>query len=187
MGLPAKGVFCRGKDIIYIAEKTDAPRRAGEAQNATADFKQEMKTVVIRHPRENRKKCSLRHLCGRSDFEFHNAADGFSFDATGYLVLEIGAPEISSADAGLPILLLDSTWLLLPKIKAKIRGNYVARSIPQCVKTAYPRKSKLAEDPSGGLATVEALFAALYFSGRPDFSVLDGYPFADDFLKINNF
>ena len=145
-----------------------------------------MKTFVIRHPKENRKKCSLRHLCQRPDFEFHNAKDGFVFDATNMTLLEIGAPVISPADAGRPILLLDSTWLKLPKMRSKVIGNFVPRSLPNGIKTAYPRTSKIAEDPDCGLATVEALFAAQYFMGTPDFSVLDGYAFAEKFLEINS-
>ena len=143
-----------------------------------------MKTVVIRHPKENRQKCSLRHLHERDDFEFFNATDGFSFDATGYTLLEIDAPTMSESDADRPILLLDSTWHLLPKIRAKIYGDFVARSIPMSIKTAYPRVSKMHNDPNG-LATIEALYAALKFAGRLDTSVIKEYPFAQHFLKIN--
>ncbi len=144
-----------------------------------------MKTFVIRHPKENRKKCSLRHLCERADFEFHNAKDGFEFDATGMILLEIGAPLISPADADKPILLLDSTWLKLPKMRSKVVGAFIPRSLPAGIKTAYPRVSKIADDPDCGLATVEALFAAQYFMGKPDYSVLEGYPFANKFLEMN--
>ena len=44
------------------------------------------KITVIRHPRENLKKCSLRHLHDHPNFEFLAAVDGFSFDATGYTI-----------------------------------------------------------------------------------------------------
>lgn len=143
------------------------------------------KVTVIRHPRENVKKCSLRHLHEHPDFSFFKAVDGFSFDATGFILLEIDAPPISPKDANLPILLLDSTWHLLPKIRAKVSGKYIPRSIPSTVKTAYPRVSKVFDDPNG-LATVEALYAALKMSGNPDISVLSKYPFAKKFLELNN-
>ncbi len=141
--------------------------------------------VVVRHPRENTRKCSLRHLHGNPDFRFFRASEGFSFDASVYLLLEMDAPEISPADSGLPILLLDSTWALLPRMRAKISGNPILRSIPASIKTAYPRKSKLFEDPSG-LATIEALYAALKIMGTPDPEILRGYIFAKKFLDINN-
>lgn len=124
------------------------------------------KVTVIRHPRENLKKCSLRHLHGRADFEFFKATENFLFDATGFILLEIGAPPITPSDGGKPILLLDSTWRLLPSIRAKVRGDFIPRSIPQSVRTAYPRVSKVFSDPDG-LATIEALYAALKFSARP--------------------
>ena len=142
------------------------------------------KVTVIRHPRENLKKCSLRHLHGRADFEFFKATENFLFDAGGFILLEIGAPPITPADGGKPILLLDSTWFLLPRIRAKIFGDFISRSLPPTVKTAYPRVSKMHSDPDG-LATVEALYAALKAIGDPDRSILDGYHFAEKFLEIN--
>ncbi len=145
-----------------------------------------MEITVVRHPRENRKKCSLRHLCGRSGVRFFNAVDGFGFDASGYTLLEMDAPPVSPDDACRPLLLLDSTWFLLPRIRGKIRGDFVARSIPPTVKTAYPRVSKTHTDPDG-LATIEALYAALFLMGIPDKTLLDGYPFAERFLRLNNF
>ncbi len=143
------------------------------------------KVTVIRHPRENLQKCSLRHLHNHPNFEFHKAIDGFSFDATGYTLLEIDAPTISPADANRPLLLLDSTWFLLPRVRGKIRGNFVSRSLPQSVLTAYPRVSKMHNDPTG-LATIEALYAALKFMGDDDTEILNGYPYAKKFLELNN-
>ncbi|MEN8735309.1 MAG: hypothetical protein ABF329_10885, partial [Lentimonas sp.] len=69
---------------------------------------------IIRHPKERRSKCSLTPLEGRGDLSFHRARLGWTFDMTGFTVLALGAPEMSEADAGRPILLLDSTWRLLP-------------------------------------------------------------------------
>lgn len=146
--------------------------------------KMNFKVAVIRHPRENLQKCSLRHLHDRPDFEFMKAADGFSFDATGYTLLEIGSPTVSEADAERPILLLDSTWALLPRIRAKVFGTPVPRSLPPSVQTAYPRVSKMFEDPNG-LATVEALYAAMRLMGRADCEILRLYPFGKKFLEIN--
>ena len=111
------------------------------------------RVTVIRHPRENLKKCSLRHLHANPNFEFLKASDGFRFDATGFTVLEMNAPAISMEDFGRPLLLLDSTWFLLPRIRAKIFGDFISRSLPPTVKTAYPRVSKMHSDPDG-LATV---------------------------------
>jgi len=145
----------------------------------------ESKVTVIRHPRENLKKCSLRHLHTHPNFEFFTAVDGFSFDATGYTVLEIDAPGMSPEDIGRPLLLLDSTWHLLPKIRAKIYGNFVSRSLPASIISAYPRISKMHSDPSG-LATVEALYAALRAMGDIDCQIIKDYPFALSFLKLNS-
>ncbi len=111
---------------------------------------------------------------------------GFSFDSTFYTLLEIDAPTISPADADRPVLLLDSTWHLLPKIRRKVYGDFVPRSLPPNILTAYPRVSKMHQDPHG-LATVEALYAALQMMGTPDREILNGYLFGEKFLSINGF
>lgn len=61
-----------------------------------------------------------------------------------------------------------------------------SRSIPPQWRTAYPRQSKIHADPSAGLATVEALFAALCTLGRRDDSLLRFYPWRDAFLELNS-
>lgn len=139
-------------------------------------------TTVIRHPRERLSKCSLRHLHGRPEITFLRAAPGFAFDATGFTLLAVGAEPLSAADAGRPLLLLDSTWRWLPQLLACLRGTPVARAIPPGVATAYPRASKLFPDPDGGLASVEALYLARRILGDDDPLLLDGYHWKERFL-----
>lgn len=138
--------------------------------------------TVIRHPKERISKCSLRHLHARQEFTFLKATVGFEFDATGFTVLAVDAPELEPADAGRPLLLLDSTWRYLPRLAACVRGTPVARSIPRTIVTAYPRQSRLFEDPAHGLASVEALYVAKRLLGDDDPTLLDGYHWKDAFL-----
>lgn len=137
---------------------------------------------VIRHPRERRSKCSLTPLEGREDITFYKARENWRFDMTGYTVLALGAPELSAADAGRPLLLLDSTWRLLPQLEACLVGAGVRRTLP-AVTTAYPRVSKIAEDPHGGLASVEALFLAKLLIGERDDALLENYYWRECFLE----
>jgi pre-rRNA-processing protein TSR3 len=51
--------------------------------------------------------------------------------------------------------------------------------------TAYPRASKLSADPEGGLATIEAVFAALRMLDRSTAGLLDEYRWRDEFLRHN--
>ena len=129
---------------------------------------------IIRHPKERRSKCSLTPLEGREDISYYKARDAWSFDVTGFTVLALGAQELSADDAGRPLLLLDSTWRLLPQLEACLRGEGVRRTLP-AVATAYPRVSKIAEDPHGGLASVEALYFAKLLLGERDDSLLSAY------------
>jgi pre-rRNA-processing protein TSR3 len=137
---------------------------------------------IIRHPKERRSKCSLTPLEGRADISYYKARDGWSFDVTGFTVLALGAQELSSDDAGRPLLLLDSTWRLLPQLEACLRGEGVRRTLPS-VATAYPRVSKIAEDPHGGLASVEALYFAKLLLGERDDSLLSAYYWRETFIK----
>ena len=141
-----------------------------------------LQDIVIRHPKERLSKCSLESLRGRPDILFHSARQGFSFDSTGYVLLRVDAPVLSAADKDLPILLLDSTWRLLPKLEAAITGTPVPRSLPNWIQTAYPRVSKIIPDPARGLASVEALYAARLLQGRDTTGLLDHYHWREPFL-----
>jgi pre-rRNA-processing protein TSR3 len=138
--------------------------------------------TVIRHRKERIAKCSLRFLHDRPGFTFYRMTQGFTFDATGYLLLSVDAPVLTTADRGRPLLLLDSTWRWLPQLESCVRGAPIRRSVPREIKTAYPRISRLFEDPDAGLASVEALYVALRLLGDNDASLLDGYHWKDQFL-----
>lgn len=139
-------------------------------------------TTVIRHSKEKIRKCSLRFLHERPEMTFLREKPGFSFDASGFTLLAVAAPPLSAADAGRPLLLLDSTWRWLPRLLACLTGSPVTRSIPGGLQTAYPRTSKVFEDPAGGLASIEALYVARKLLGDDDPSLLDGYHWKDAFL-----
>jgi pre-rRNA-processing protein TSR3 len=139
-------------------------------------------TTVIRHAKERIAKCSLRFLHERPEMTFVRARPGFTFDGTGFLLLEVDAPALSRADAGAPLLLLDSTWRWLPQLRACITGAPIARSIPAGIATAYPRTSKVFTDPTAGLASIEALYVARALLGDADPTLLDGYHWRAQFL-----
>lgn len=140
-------------------------------------------TTVIRHQKEKVSKCSLRFLHDRPEMTFLRNKPGFTFDATGFLLLAVDAEPLSTRDAGRPLLLLDSTWRWLPQLLACVTGEPILRSIPGSVRTAYPRVSKVFEDPTAGLASIEALYLARKLLGDDDPSLLDGYHWKDQFLQ----
>jgi pre-rRNA-processing protein TSR3 len=89
---------------------------------------------------------------------------------------------MSPADAGRPLLLLDSTWRLLPQLEACLHGQAIRRTLP-AVPTAYPRVSKLTNDPTRGLASVEALYLAKLMLGERDDTLLEDYYWAEAFMR----
>ncbi len=138
--------------------------------------------TIIRSPRERLAKCSLRHLEGRPGFTFIRARGDLRFDATGFTLLALAAPPLSARDAGRPLLILDSSWRHLPRLRRALAGEPIERSLPEGVASAYPRTSKLFQDPAGGLASIEALYLAKLLLGEPDPTLLDGYHWRDEFL-----
>lgn len=168
-------------------------------------------TVIIRHPKERLSKCSLEPLRGQPHLAFLKAKPGFRFDASGFILLSVDAPVLSPQDTALdspaegrsladrltslglippgtipshrPLLLLDSTWLLLPKLERMLDGSPLPRSLPSGIRTAYPRISKLAEDPGAGLASVEALYLAQHALGHHEPGLLAHYRWRDSFLQ----
>ena len=101
----------------------------------------------------------------------------------GYFRLGMGGPIISESDQAAGMLVLDGTWRLAEKME-KFFLELPVRSLPQ-VETAYPRVSKITADPLGGLATIEAIYAAHRLLGRSVQGLLDHYHWAEAFLERN--
>lgn len=99
------------------------------------------------------------------------------------ILLAPDAPPLSPDDAGRPLLFLDANWRWAPKMQKAV-GAIETRSI-QGITTAYPRTSKSFDDPDGGLATVEAIVAALQITGGVWTDILDTYVWRDAFLTLN--
>jgi pre-rRNA-processing protein TSR3 len=140
-------------------------------------------TVIVRHPRENPRKCSVLPLRGRPGLVFLSYPVKERPDLTGYIRLAAEGPELSAADAGAGVLLLDGSWR---RAAAMIRefADVPPRSLHGW-RTAYPRVSKLGTDPDNGLASVEALFIAHHVLGRPTEGLLDHYRWGEEFLRLN--
>lgn len=140
-------------------------------------------TVIVRHPHENPRKCSVWPLRGRADVVFliHPVKDRPPLD--GYVRLAAEGPPLSLADADKGILLLDGSWRWAAAMTRDFQ-DVPPRSLHGW-RTAYPRVSKLGTDPDNGLASIEALFIAYHLLGRPTIGLLDHYHWAEDFLRAN--
>jgi len=139
---------------------------------------------MVVHPREKRSKCTVEPLRGRDDFLFVTFPDPVPVPLTGYVRLGMGGPILSAEDAGHGLLVLDGTWKLAARMEPFYKEVPV-RSLPP-VQTAYPRVSQLYQDPDGGLATIEAVYAALRFINRPVEGLLDQYYWKNQFLERNH-
>lgn len=140
-------------------------------------------TVILVHPRERRSKCSVEPLRKSPDFVFVKWPEPFPVSLTGYVRLGIGGPVLSDADRQCGLLLLDGTWRLAANMVSHCQ-HIPVRSLPPIL-TAYPRRSRLFEDPAEGLSTIEALYAALRILGRNTTGLLDHYHWKTEFLQNN--
>ncbi len=140
-----------------------------------------MKTVILRHRRENLKKCSLKGLEKRSDLVFYTYPMRALPDLPGYVLLKVGAPPLTRADKGRGLLLLDGTWRLASIMEKHLPRSLEARSLPDGFRTAYPRTP----NPEQGLASVEALYIAHHILGLETEGLLDHYHWKEEFLTHN--
>lgn len=140
-------------------------------------------TVIVVHPRERRKKCSVEPLRGRDGFRFWKHPTRGDEPLEGYVRLGLEGPLLGAADSHYGLLVLDGTWRLAEAMTADF-AELPVRSLHSW-QTAYPRSSKLYQDPAAGLATIEALYAAYVQLGRDTAGLLDQYHWREEFLDQN--
>ncbi len=154
--------------------------------------------LMIRDHKENKQKCTLSPLEGRDGYPFLDLSQPASppviEEIGGGILLATDAPIMTRSDreflAPGVVTIIDSTWARVPNVIARVRPapghRLIRRALPDELVTAYPRVSKLYQDPEQGLSSIEAVFAALVVLGSPDPSVLDGYRWRTQFLEQND-
>ena len=142
------------------------------------------RVLILRDPRESAKKCSLSPLRGMSGIEFVEYRAERTIDATDRVLLHPDGDELSADDGGGGLFLIDCSWRRVPSLRRTVLGDPVLRRLPH-FETAYPRRSRVFEDPDQGLASVEALYAALFIMGECRPELLASYRWADEFLELN--
>lgn len=162
--------------------------------------------IIVRHRRENKKKCTLTPLEKRADCLFipypnksqppEEKLELFSKEPVslspdylkerGYALLSPDAPPLTpehrSTVKGL--ILIDCIWRYADKMRTFIdpEGKLPTYSLPQEIVTAYPRK----QDEEAGLASIEALYSASALLGWNSSSDLDDYYWRKAFLEKNS-
>lgn len=145
-------------------------------------------TVVIRHRKENLKKCSLSGLEKRADFLFFTYPLKENPPLDNYILLSLDTEEeLSPLDAFRGLLILDATWRYAETMEKAIDlpATAVRRCLPKTLKTAYPRRQQDCPDPNQGLASIEAIFAAYALLGRNHQGLLEHYYWKNAFLEAN--
>src|SRR5208282_570277 len=122
-------------------------------------------TVIVRHSKENPRKCSILPLRGRPGIVILGYPVNPMPDFAAYIRLADEGPELSPADAQCGLLLLDGSWRRAAAMTQAFQ-HVPPRSL-HGYQTAYPRVSKQGTDPAHGLASVEALYIAHRMLGRP--------------------
>lgn len=140
-------------------------------------------TIIVVHPKERRSKCSVQPLRGREGFVFWKYPKRGTEPLEGYVRLGLGGPQLTAADSQRGLLILDGTW----RYAATMEREYAELPVRSlgAWETAYPRTSKLFDDPAAGLATIEALVGAYVQMRRPFAGLLDSYQWREEFLQRN--
>lgn len=143
-------------------------------------------TFILRHRKENLKKCSLRGLEKKENFCFLTYPKVTYVDHPNLIVLSHNAKPLSKEDKG-SLLLLDGTWKHAESMQKQlvVPSSACFRSIPDSFRTAYPRRQEEWIDPSIGLASIEALYLALYIMGKNVEHLLENYHWKESFLAKN--
>lgn len=145
-----------------------------------------LQTIIYRHKKENKKKCSLKGLEKRADMRFFEYPTELLPELQNYILLDLDAPCLSVEDKDKGLLLIDGTWNYAKKMCDNItKDQFIARSLPINLVTAYPRKQTGCLDPQRGLASIEALYAAYRILERDTEGLLDNYYWKDLFLEKN--
>jgi pre-rRNA-processing protein TSR3 len=146
-------------------------------------------TVILRHRKENLKKCSLRGLELRPDFQFFTYPKDELPDLSNYFLLTIDAPLLKKTDKNLGIFLIDGTWAYAELMERQLPRPHLfqKRSLPMHYRTAYPRRQEDCPDASRGLASVEALYIAYHLLDRSFEGLLNHFYWKEEFLKKNDF
>lgn len=144
-------------------------------------------TLIVRHRKENRKKCTLTPLQRMRDIYFYN----YPFTETlppldQYIMLDVEAKPLTEKDKDYGLLLIDCNWRHVTKMQASLPTIPIKRSLPSNVLTAYPRKQTDCPLPEQGLASIEALYIAYLLLGRQADFLLDEYYWKEDFLAKNS-
>ena len=139
-------------------------------------------TIIVVHPRERRAKCTVQPLRQQPGFQFYKHPR-FPLELNGYVRLGLGGPVLSAADGDAGLLVLDGTWRWVEPME-RLVATLPVRSLPSLL-TAYPRSSKVSDNPEGGLATIEAIYAAYRLLGRDTAGLLDHYRWGGQFVEQN--
>jgi pre-rRNA-processing protein TSR3 len=146
--------------------------------------------VVIDSP-ETANKCTIAPLSDRSDFHlFRVAGSGIFGPLRSSVLLHHEGLCLSkvreSIGAVQGVASIDCVWRRLDDLMRRIEGPLpVLVRIPDGFETAYPRRNKKDLDPTGGLATIEAIFVAAAILGNWDVSLLSKYYFGRQFIELN--
>jgi pre-rRNA-processing protein TSR3 len=140
--------------------------------------------LILRDPRESAAKCSLTPLRGLSGIRFVEYDRERRLAAGERVLLHPQGELLGPADRGRDLLLIDCSWRRVPSLLRTVDGELHLRRLPPLT-SAYPRKSKTFADPASGLASVEALYAAVLLLGEPRPELLSNYRWREAFLDAN--
>lgn len=140
---------------------------------------------LVMSGKESPHKCTLTALLHDPRFLVTRFDPFHPTRVEGGVLLHPGGPALAAADLASGLVLVDGSWRYAERMVRGLEGNFVPRSLPGGLVSAYPRRAREGTDPAGGLASIEALYAALWVGGRAPPDLLARYRWREDFLARN--
>src|SRR3990167_4132031 len=97
-------------------------------------------TIILRHRKENLKKCSLTGLEKNSAFRFFTYPKQIPEKLTNYLVLSMEGDPLTEKDSSMGLYLIDATWSHAERMNKMVPQDLPRRTLPSHFRTAYPRR-----------------------------------------------
>ena len=146
---------------------------------------------VIIDSSETPNKCTIAPLAHRPDFRlFRVKGSGALGPLNSPILLHHEGQCLTTIHKSFSeisgIATVDCVWKRLEGLLKRIaEPRPTFARIPDGFETAYPRRSENNSDPTGGLATIEAIFVAAALLGKWDVSLLSEYYFGRKFIELN--
>ncbi len=144
-----------------------------------------MLAELVISQKESPRKCTLTPFRRDPRFRVHWFNPFRPVPVAGGVLLHPDGPPLAPAEVEAGLILVDGSWRYAARMVKNLVGTFVPRSLPPGLATAYVRRARGGTDPATGLASIEALYGALWLAEKAPPDLLAAYRWREEFLALN--